>query len=201
MVQFLASLHSDHFSEESEQRRCHRVATFDVDGPCDVITPFDSELERLPRPVFRSNSQCWVVEHMGGRVVEGKESNGPDALSEQQRTDAEMESNQQSLPAFSDSGRVLPDASSQHVVETVIDSNSAESTTVRFERPQASEDQLSEHRPKPSSTPHPEESPDTEDENKSETLRNKPAKVRVLRRKVRRAWDIMDPTLHSWTFV
>lgn len=37
------------------------VAAFDVDGPCLVVTPFDSDMERLPHPALRSMATAWVV--------------------------------------------------------------------------------------------------------------------------------------------
>ena len=41
-----------------------KVAAFDVDGPCLVVTPFDSDMERLPHPARRSMSTAWVVERV-----------------------------------------------------------------------------------------------------------------------------------------
>lgn len=37
------------------------VAAFDVDGSCLVVTPFDSDMERLPHPALRSMATAWVV--------------------------------------------------------------------------------------------------------------------------------------------
>lgn len=45
-----------------DKRVSELVAAFDVDGPCVVATPFDSNWEMLPRPDVRSMSVCWVVE-------------------------------------------------------------------------------------------------------------------------------------------
>ena len=45
-------------------RRRQMVAAFDVDAPCLVATPFDSDMERLPRPEDRSMSVCWIVERI-----------------------------------------------------------------------------------------------------------------------------------------
>lgn len=42
------------------------VAAFDVDGPCLVVTPFDSDMERLPHPALRSMATAWVVKREPG---------------------------------------------------------------------------------------------------------------------------------------
>ncbi|KAI3321486.1 hypothetical protein HD806DRAFT_523966 [Xylariaceae sp. AK1471] len=48
--------------KESEERRmCNLVSTFDVDGPCTVLTPYNSDWEMLPHPELRSMSVCWVI--------------------------------------------------------------------------------------------------------------------------------------------
>jgi len=51
--------------EETEAERFRKVAVFDMDGPCLVATPFDSDKEWLPRPEDRSMDICWVIEHVG----------------------------------------------------------------------------------------------------------------------------------------
>ena len=38
------------------------LATFDVHGPCEVFTPYDSDMESIPRSAFRSRSVCPVAE-------------------------------------------------------------------------------------------------------------------------------------------
>lgn len=50
------------WSEEAEARRAQRVSVFDVDGPCTIATPYDSDNERLPHSKDRSMSICWIVE-------------------------------------------------------------------------------------------------------------------------------------------
>lgn len=39
-----------------------QVATFDVDGPCEVFIPYDNDMETFPRPATRSYATCWIVE-------------------------------------------------------------------------------------------------------------------------------------------
>jgi hypothetical protein len=55
-------------TDQRDQRLSARVSAFDVDGPCLIATPFDSEMEKLPRPSLRTMSCAWVVqaESMGG---------------------------------------------------------------------------------------------------------------------------------------
>jgi len=51
------------WSAEAEDHRVRTLASvFDVDGPCTVVTPFNSDWERLPHPDIRGMSCCWVVE-------------------------------------------------------------------------------------------------------------------------------------------
>ncbi|KAL5325228.1 hypothetical protein ACEPPN_006352 [Leptodophora sp. 'Broadleaf-Isolate-01'] len=45
-----------------EARERDLVSVFDVDGPCLVAVPFNSEWECFPRSPLRSMSTCWVVE-------------------------------------------------------------------------------------------------------------------------------------------
>lgn len=58
---------------QKDKRLAARVSAFDVDGPCLVATPFDAEIERLPRPSIRAMSSAWVVEMAGN--VEGMTAN------------------------------------------------------------------------------------------------------------------------------
>lgn len=55
-------LSSEIWSEEAEARRAQRVSVFDVDGPCTIAIPYDSDNERLPHSKDRSMSICWIVE-------------------------------------------------------------------------------------------------------------------------------------------
>ncbi|KAI0872376.1 hypothetical protein GGS24DRAFT_18569 [Hypoxylon argillaceum] len=51
------------WSAESEDRRIRDlVSTFDVGGPCMILTPYNADWEMLPRPDLRSMSTCWVIE-------------------------------------------------------------------------------------------------------------------------------------------
>ncbi|EUC40536.1 hypothetical protein COCMIDRAFT_30544 [Bipolaris oryzae ATCC 44560] len=53
----------DYWSRRGERRRKETLlSTFDVDGPCQVATPYNPEWEILPRPTLRSMRVCWVVE-------------------------------------------------------------------------------------------------------------------------------------------
>lgn len=49
-------------TEAEDNRVKNLVSAFDVDGPCTVATPFNSEWEVLPHPDLRAMSTCWVVE-------------------------------------------------------------------------------------------------------------------------------------------
>jgi len=51
--------------EEAEAERFKKVAVFNVDGPCLVVTPYDSDREWLPRSADRSMDICWVIERVG----------------------------------------------------------------------------------------------------------------------------------------
>lgn len=63
MIWFMEITATTVWTVEAEDKRvAERVAAFDVDGPCVVATPFDSNWEMLPRPDVRSMSACWVVE-------------------------------------------------------------------------------------------------------------------------------------------
>jgi hypothetical protein len=53
----------DYWSACGEGRRKETLlSTFDVDGPCQVATPYNPEWEIFPRPKLRSMRVCWVVE-------------------------------------------------------------------------------------------------------------------------------------------
>lgn len=54
----------------AEQESCvrRRISAFDVDGPCEVATPFDGTRERIPHSYERTLSSCWVVEAKGTSV-------------------------------------------------------------------------------------------------------------------------------------
>lgn len=63
MINFMIATATTTWTVEAEDKRvAERVAAFDVDGPCVVATPFDTNWEMLPRPDVRSMSACWVVE-------------------------------------------------------------------------------------------------------------------------------------------
>lgn len=75
---------SETWTDAAEIIRSRRVAVFDVDGPCEIITPFDRDLEILPRPEQRSMSLCWIVENVEYEDTdneqpqhEGSELDGP----------------------------------------------------------------------------------------------------------------------------
>jgi hypothetical protein len=57
----------DYWSARGERRRNETLlSTFDVDGPCQVATPYNPEWEIFPRPKLRSMRVCWVVEERNG---------------------------------------------------------------------------------------------------------------------------------------
>ena len=56
----------------AKDRVIERVSVFDVDGPCLVATPYDAEMERLPRPKIRSMRTAWIVEGIEGPLEEQK---------------------------------------------------------------------------------------------------------------------------------
>ncbi|KAJ8113740.1 hypothetical protein OPT61_g4192 [Boeremia exigua] len=63
---FAENLYYDDWSVSAENRRvANLVSTFDVDGPCQVVTPYNPDWEMFPRPELRNMSTCWVVEPMG----------------------------------------------------------------------------------------------------------------------------------------
>ncbi|KAI4691021.1 uncharacterized protein J4E88_002498 [Alternaria novae-zelandiae] len=63
MVAYASTTALDLWSDRKERiRQKTLMSTFDVDGPCLVATPYNSEWEILPHPRLRSASVCWVVE-------------------------------------------------------------------------------------------------------------------------------------------
>ncbi|KFZ11681.1 hypothetical protein V502_07464 [Pseudogymnoascus sp. VKM F-4520 (FW-2644)] len=53
---------ADHTKRDEREINLQKmVAAFDVDGSCLVVTPFDSDMERLPHPALRSMATAWVV--------------------------------------------------------------------------------------------------------------------------------------------
>jgi hypothetical protein len=48
--------------EQHDQRLYSRVSTFDVDRPCLILTPYDHEMERFPRPGLRGMNFSCIVE-------------------------------------------------------------------------------------------------------------------------------------------
>ncbi|KAF4951697.1 hypothetical protein FSARC_12848 [Fusarium sarcochroum] len=62
------------YSVEAEVSRTRKlVSVFDVDEPCVVAIPFESDMEVLPRSELRSLSVCWVVEHVADeKIPEGE---------------------------------------------------------------------------------------------------------------------------------
>jgi hypothetical protein len=70
---------NNYWSPDAERRREETLlSTFDVDGPCEIATPYNPEWEILPRPELRSMSVCWIVERKGGEVrgLERQEGGG-----------------------------------------------------------------------------------------------------------------------------
>ncbi|OCL09006.1 hypothetical protein AOQ84DRAFT_376237 [Glonium stellatum] len=57
----LRHLLGDTTSEKTEIRLRDLRAIFDVDGPCNILTPYDPVLERLPRPEARSMEISWIL--------------------------------------------------------------------------------------------------------------------------------------------
>jgi hypothetical protein len=54
---------TNYWSEDAEKRREESLmSAFDVDGPCQIATPYNPEWEILPHPDLRSMSVCWVFE-------------------------------------------------------------------------------------------------------------------------------------------
>ncbi|KAH7310974.1 hypothetical protein BKA65DRAFT_162144 [Rhexocercosporidium sp. MPI-PUGE-AT-0058] len=62
--------------EADEARERELVSVFDVDGPCVVATPYNSEWEGFPRSTLRSMSTCWVAELVDDSA--GREDSSPD---------------------------------------------------------------------------------------------------------------------------
>lgn len=64
-------LRRDLFTPEAEEARVRQLAsTFNVDGPCVVATPFNTDWEVLPHPDLRSMSVCWVVDTVHERMMD-----------------------------------------------------------------------------------------------------------------------------------
>ncbi|CAN9145611.1 unnamed protein product [Alternaria alternata] len=71
----------DYWTARGQKRRKETLlSTFDVNGPCQVATPFNAEWEILPRPRLRNMSVCWVVE--------GRKSKGRAATTTAEKDDA-----------------------------------------------------------------------------------------------------------------
>jgi hypothetical protein len=64
-------------TDQRDKRLAARVAAFDVDRPCLVATPFDAEMEKLPRPSLRTMASAWVVEIEGGAEKADAVKEGP----------------------------------------------------------------------------------------------------------------------------
>ncbi|KAH7171271.1 hypothetical protein EDB81DRAFT_778078 [Dactylonectria macrodidyma] len=48
--------------EAEDGRAQNLVSVFDIDGPCLISIPYDSDWEMLPHPDLRSMSVCWLIE-------------------------------------------------------------------------------------------------------------------------------------------
>ena len=57
-----ASADKQHGDGSSESPKRTRRAFFDVSGPCHVLTPFNTDMDILPRPATRAMSSSWVVQ-------------------------------------------------------------------------------------------------------------------------------------------
>jgi hypothetical protein len=88
-VNFAYLLSAKLWSSEAEARRRQRVSAFDVDGPCLIATPFDSDLERLPHPEYRSMSLGWIIEPVDDNDVKEDEDLEADP-SEEDRTEEDQ---------------------------------------------------------------------------------------------------------------
>jgi hypothetical protein len=53
--------------EDQEARWVNSVPAFDVDGPCEIMIPYDADRERIPQPEYRDMRVCWVVENTSER--------------------------------------------------------------------------------------------------------------------------------------
>ncbi|KAF2971132.1 hypothetical protein GQX73_g2434 [Xylaria multiplex] len=56
--------------EDQEARWANSVAAFDVDGPCEIMIPYDADRERIPHPETRDMRVCWVVEDVSDGISE-----------------------------------------------------------------------------------------------------------------------------------
>ncbi|KAK1671936.1 hypothetical protein BDP55DRAFT_280573 [Colletotrichum godetiae] len=92
------------WAPETDQARTQQlVSIFDVDGPCLVVTVFNSGWEVLPRPDIRSMSICWVVEPVEKTMSEGPgEQTG--AVGEEQPTVGGKGKEPERRPCASDTG-------------------------------------------------------------------------------------------------
>ncbi|KAH7163367.1 hypothetical protein B0J13DRAFT_669952 [Dactylonectria estremocensis] len=54
--------------EAEDGRARNLVSVFDVDGPCLIAIPYDSDWEMLPHPDLRSMSICWLIEPKHGQI-------------------------------------------------------------------------------------------------------------------------------------
>jgi hypothetical protein len=74
---YVALIHDVSDGDKVNSTLKSRRAFFDVDEPCLVLTPFNTNLEVLPRPETRSMSISWVVQHPTSPVSEISESGIP----------------------------------------------------------------------------------------------------------------------------
>jgi hypothetical protein len=74
---YVALIHDVSDGDKVNSTLKSRRAFFDVDEPCLVLTPFNTNLEALPRPETRSMSLSWVVQHPTSPVPEISESGLP----------------------------------------------------------------------------------------------------------------------------
>lgn len=138
-VQLTFTLRAGLFPEEVEEHRCRRVATFDVDRPCELVTPFDSELERLPRPDFRSMSQGWIVEHVKDEVVQDGREDSSSSFDESYKAHSAAGVSQELEQASSKYGMAESNVSFQACAEAACSADPHPSTREDFEVLQASQ--------------------------------------------------------------
>jgi hypothetical protein len=74
---YVALIHDVSDGDKVNSTLKSRRAFFEVDEPCLVLTPFNTNLEVLPRPETRSMSISWVVRHPTSPVPEISESGLP----------------------------------------------------------------------------------------------------------------------------
>lgn len=201
-VKLLYDLNSNHFSDESEEMLCRRAATFDVDGPCEVVTPFDSELEILPRPNFRSTSQSWVIERVEDESVRSEE--------ESKSRDAEIGKNASRETSSEPEALAEPQGTASSIEAATRSAGHPDGSTTSptqglepQEFLQASDSQDPSNPPKNllSASPQLDDLAEDETQNpEAATFHKNPARVRVLR-KVKGAYYMMEEPLDCWTFV